>query len=114
MTLAALMLVVYASPPVLAWQVLRFWAYARVVSWQREQADALLRAYHGRLARQGVTATCHVRLDDPAKAIPRLAAEIGAECVVFPTPPATDLAPFGYWWNLHRLIRQSGIPVVLG
>ncbi|HEX9276810.1 MAG TPA: hypothetical protein VGA51_10505 [Casimicrobiaceae bacterium] len=32
--------VLYASAPIIAWQVLRFWAYARVVSWQREQAHA--------------------------------------------------------------------------
>jgi hypothetical protein len=105
--------VLYASAPVIAWQVLRFWAYGRVVSWQREQGDRLLHAYHDRLAAVGIVAACHVRIDEPAKAIPRLAAEISAECVVFPTPPATEVPPFGYWWDLHKVIRRSGIPIVL-
>jgi dihydrodipicolinate synthase/N-acetylneuraminate lyase len=105
--------VVYASPPIVAWQVLRFWAHARVLSWQREQGDRLLHAYRERLAEQRIAATGHVRIDDPAKAITRLAREIGAECVVLPTPPATELPPFGYWRDVHKLIRQSGTPVVL-
>jgi dihydrodipicolinate synthase/N-acetylneuraminate lyase len=105
--------VVYASPPIVAWQVMRFWAYGRVLSWQREQGDRLLRAYHERLAKEGIVATGHVRIDDPAKAITRLATEIGAECVVFPTPPSTELPPFGYWWDVHKVIRRAGTPVVL-
>jgi len=105
--------VLYASAPIIAWQVLRFWAYARVVSWQREQGERLLRAYRDRLGEAGIAPTCHVRLDEPAKAITQLANEIGAECVVLPTPPSTELPPFGYWWGLHKIIRQSGLPIVL-
>ena len=105
--------VLYATAPIIAWQVLRFWAYGRVISWQREQGERLLETYHRCLAKEGIDATYHLRLDDPAKAIPRLAVEIGAECVVLPAPPSTELAPFGYWWDLHRLIRQSGTAVVL-
>jgi hypothetical protein len=105
--------VLYAAPPIASWQVLRFWAQERVGSWQRDRGNLLLRTYHQRLAEQGITATGHVRIDDPANAIKRLASEIGAECVVFPTPPATELPPFGYWWELHKVIRASGAPIVL-
>ena len=104
--------VLYASAPIIAWRTLRFWAYARVISWQREQGELLLRAYHDRLSEAGIAPTCHLHLDDPAKTITRLATEIGTECVVLPTPP-TQLPPFGYWWELYRIIRQRGITIVL-
>jgi nucleotide-binding universal stress UspA family protein len=104
--------VLYASAPIIAWRMLRFWAYARVISWQREQGERLLRAYRDRLNEAGIAPTCHLRLDEPKKVITRLATEIGAECVVLSTPP-TQLPPFGYWWELHKIIRQSGLPIVL-
>jgi hypothetical protein len=105
--------VLHASAPVIAWRAWRFWAYARVISWQREQGELLLRAHHARLARAGLAATCHLRIDEPARAITRLAAEVGAECVVLPTPPSTELARFRYWWDVHKIVGQSGTPVVL-
>lgn len=104
--------VLYASAPIIAWRTLRFWAYARVISWQREQGERVLRAYHDRLSEAGIAPTCLLRLDDPAKTITRLATEIGTECIVLPTPP-TQLPPFGYWWELYRIIRQDGLPIVL-
>jgi nucleotide-binding universal stress UspA family protein len=105
--------VLYVSAPVIAWRALRFWAYARVISWQREQGERLLRAHHDRLADAGIAVTCHLRIDEPARAISRLASEIAAECVVLPTPPSSELPAFRYWWDVHKIVRQGGTPVVL-
>ena len=105
--------VVYAAEPIIAWQVLRFWTRPRAISWQREEGERLLRAYRDKLEGVGVAPTCHIRIEDPAKAIIKLAIDIDAECVVVPMPPRTELPPFGYWGGLHKIIRQSEKPIVL-
>ena len=105
--------VVYAAAPIVAWQVLRFWTRTRAITWQHEKGERVLRAYRDKLGRAGVAPTCHVCIEDPAKAITKLAFEIDAECVVIPMPPRTELPPFGYWGGLHRIIRQSEKPIVL-